>query len=60
MQKLSILRFKIGTVEMKKVLVVFITLLPKEDYVLVKIPIFLGHKLKQDHQLLGNIQVAYY
>jgi Fe-S cluster assembly scaffold protein SufB len=28
-------------------------------YVQDKIQKFLGHKLKQDHQLLGNIQVVY-
>ena len=44
----------------KMELVEFIILLRSVDYVLVKMLIFLGHKLKQGHLLHGNILVVFY
>ena len=60
MQRLNIQQYKIGMPAMKMVLVVFIILLLNEAFVLEKIRVFLGRKLKQDQVLLGNIRVVFY
>ena len=60
MQILNIQQYKIGIVEMKKVREEFIILLQNVVYVLEKMLIYLGHKLKLVLPLHGNIQVVFY
>jgi len=56
---INIQRFKIGILVMNLEKAVYIILLQNVVYALESIQKFHGHKLKQAHQLLGNIQVVF-